>query len=49
MTLPLRRVSKLALAFVHFYAMWYLAGVLTRLIASHYPDSFIGQALIYAQ
>lgn len=37
------------LAFAHFYAMWYLAGVITRLIVMNYPDSFVGQALIYAQ
>lgn len=39
----------MALAFVHFYAMWYLAGALTRMIVMKFPDSFVGQALIYAQ
>lgn len=39
----------MALAFAHFFAMWYLAGVLSRLIAMKAPDSFIGRALIYAQ
>jgi len=39
----------MALAFIHFYAMWILAGVITRLIVMHFPDSFIAQGLIYAQ
>lgn len=39
----------MVLAFIHFYAMWLLAGILNRLIVSHWPDSFLSQALIYAQ
>lgn len=39
----------MALAFVHFYAMWYLAGVITRMVTMTWPDSFLGQALLYAQ
>lgn len=39
----------MALAFLHFFAMWYLAGVGSRMITMKWPDSFIGQALIYAQ
>jgi hypothetical protein len=37
------------LAFIHFYAMWLMAGILTRLIVSKWPDAFLSQALIYAQ
>lgn len=39
----------MALAFVHFYAMYLIAGILTRFLAMHFPDSFIVQGLIYAQ
>lgn len=39
----------MALGFIHFFAMWYLAGVASRLIAMKFPDSFVGKALIYAQ
>lgn len=39
----------MVVAFAHFFAMWYLAGVLSRLIAMKMPDSFVGKALIYAQ
>lgn len=39
----------MVIAFLHFFAMWYLAGVSSRLVAMKWPDSFIGRALIYAQ
>lgn len=39
----------MALAFAHFFAMWFLAGVASRLVVMKFPDSFVSQALLFAQ
>lgn len=39
----------MVISFMHFYAMYYISAVLTRLISMKTPDSFIGRAMVFAQ